>query len=393
MLDVAKVRPEIPALRKTVYLNSGFSGPSPQVVLDTIQQELLFESEEGPTAPPVMARHRENRQKAQEAEARLLNATLEEIVLTNNTTHGINIVLNGMSWGPEDEVVTCDLEHGSILVPALYLKRNYGVTVRIVRLNANDSPETVLERLEEAMTPRTKLLALSHIQYCNGQLMPMKEIHKLAHRHGARVLVDGAQSVGHMPVDVVDLDADYYAHTGHKWALGPDGVGALYVKRALLEELEPRFLGGSAASAYDRDGSLAARTDSTMKFNLSTTSSPLIAGFTAALEFIEGIGLAEIWQHSLALGAYARARLAALSGVKVTSPLEGPLTTGLVAFAVEGIEPRQVTTYLWEHGQVVCRTLGYPDQAIRLSLHCFNNEHDVDRTVELVERLVRERLA
>ena len=388
MLDVPKVREAIPALRKTVYLNSGFSGPSPQVVLDTIQQELRFEAEEGPTAPPVLARHRENRQRAQETVARLLNATPEEIVLTNNTTHGINIVLSGMTWGPEDEVVTCDLEHGSILVPALYLKRNYGVTVRIVRLQANDSPGTVLAQLEEAMRPRTKLVALSHIQYSNGQLLPMKEIHALAHRYGAHVLVDGAQSVGHMPVDVQDMDADYYAHTGHKWALGPDGVGALYVKRSLIEELEPRFLGGSAAAAYDREGNLTARTDSVMKFNLSTTSSPLIAGFTVSLSLLQDIGLDEVWRYNLALGAYARARLAAMPRVRITSPLEGPLTTGLVAFAVDGVEPREVTTYLWEQGQVVCRTLGYPDQAIRLSLHCFNNEEDVDRVADLVGRLL-----
>lgn len=391
-MDVHALRQEIPATARTVYMNTGWSGPSPRAVLEAVREVLEQEAQEGPTAPPVMARRNAIVSKAREVAARFIGATPEELVLTDNTTHGLNLVLGGLRWRRGDEVVTATVEHGSLLVPLLYLRRRVGVRVRAVPIGPQDSAEEIVERVGAAFTARTRLLAISHIQYTTGQLMPLRELHELAHARGARVLVDGAQSAGHVPVDVRALDADYYAWPAHKWVLGPDGVGALYVRRELLEELEPAFTSGSAAQSYSHEAKrLVARRDTPRKFELTTASTALRAGFVAALEFLERVGQEAIWERNRALGAKARARLSAVPGVRVVSPLEGPLTTGLVAFRVEGVAPQRLVGRLWQEGRIVARSVRYPEPAVRLSLDFFNTEEEVEQVGALVQDLARRR--
>lgn len=386
-MDIAHIRDQIPTTKHVVYLNTGWSGPSPQAVLDAIGQMLAFENAEGPTSRPVLDRHREVKAEARVAFAQLVGASAEEITLTDNTTRGINIVLNGLRWQPGDEIVTDNLEHGSGLVPSYYLRRRHGVAVRIVKLTAADSEANIIQKLEDAITSRTRLLLLSHIMYSTGLRLPLAEVQRMAHRRGARVLVDAAQSPGQIPLDMRALDSDYYAGPAHKWVLGPDGVGFLYVRRELLPELDPAEVSGHAALRYDQEGDFEPATDSSEKFELTTMSAPLLAGAIEALRFLQEVGMEAVQARWETLTEQLRQHLGAIPGVTVTSPAAGPTASGLVTFVPSGWEPRALVDALWARDKIVARAVNYPP-GVRASVDFFNNEEDLDRLVGALRALI-----
>jgi len=383
-MDVPGIRREIPALQSFIYLNSGWQGPSPRPVLEAIKETLDWEST-GPTAPHINEGRMDLIRRARLALAELIHASPEEISLQQNTTEGINIVFNGLSLTPEDEIVTCSLEHSSVLVPAYYARQRRGVGLKIVQLSAADSTQDVLAKFEEAISARTRLLALSHISYNSGQLLPLAELAKLAHDCGAHLLVDAAQSVGQTPVDVRALDCDFYAFPGHKWLLGPAGTGGLYVRRDLIERLEPPKVAFRASRHYDVYGHFEPKVDTIAKFELTTVSAPLSAGLIAAVKFSRGIGLEAIAERIRSLATYAIRRLSENPKVRILSPVNGS-GSGLISFAITAVEPQKVTASLWEWGRIVSRTVA-DVQGTRLSLHAFNTEEEIDQVRAYVQRL------
>ena len=385
-MDLAAIRQQIPATQKTIYLNTGWSGPSPLPVMERVWEWLEYENREGPTSKPVMEHHRELLQTARGAVAGLINATPEEVSLTQNTTEGMNLVVNGIDWHQGDEVVTCDLEHPSVLVPAYFLRQRHGVKVKVVEVPPAAGKAEVLERFAQALSPRTRLLFLSHIQFSCGLRLPAPELAELAHQRGAWLLLDGAQGAGHMALDMRELDCDFYAMPGHKWLLGPDGVGALYVRRELISELQPWKVGGRAAQSFDRTGNLTPRNDEITKFELTTTSTPLFAGMVAAIEFLQEIGIPATQERALALGSRAAEQLASIPGVTVTSPRDPETRSGLVTFTVQGKEPVQVVDALWEQGKVVARSVQWPP-GVRLATTFFITEDEIDQVCALVSEL------
>lgn len=388
-MDVQGLRLQIPATQKVVYLNTGWSGPSPRPVLDEITRVLEYENSEGPTTRHVQDLHHAIKDEARSAFASFVGAAPDEIVLTDNTTRGINIVLNGLPWQPGDRIVTDDLEHGSGLVPSMHLSKRLGVRLHIVKLRPSDPVPVLLEKLEEAITPHTRLLVLSHIMYSSGLRLPLGEVHRMAHRRGARVVIDAAQGPGQVALDLHAAQCDYYAMPAHKWVLGPDGVGALYVRRDLLEELTPAEVSGRAALSYDQQGAFEPNTGSVAKFELTTSSMPLLAGATAAIGFLRSIGMDQIegrWQE---LARYARSRLSALDGVAITSPPEGPTASGLVTFTLAGWEPGAAVEELWKRNRVVARAVRYPP-GIRLSIDFFNTQEELDLVADTAGELLKE---
>lgn len=387
-MNIQRLREQIPVTARYIYMNTGWSGPSPQPVVDAITQRLALESVEGPTTPHVLESRRQLAQQTREKVALLLGATAEEIVLTQNTTEGINIVANGLRLTPGDQVVTCNLEHSSVIVPAYYLREYRGANLQIVELESTDTAGRILEKFARVIGPRTRLLALSHISYSNGLLLPLADLSHMAHHFGAFVLADGAQTAGQIPLDMPALECDFYAIPGHKWLLGPDGVGALFIRRDLIDELKPVKVAGGAAESYDFAGHFMPRRDSVRKFELTTTSGPLWAGLVAAIEFLQDIGQEEIWQRIQHLASLLIDKLTAIPKVMVTSA-RGELGCGLVCFAVDGLDPAEVTSQLWQRGQIVARTVR-DTGCTRLSVHFFNTEEELDAVASVVEALVRE---
>ncbi len=384
--DFSRLRAQIPALSKLVYLNTGWSGPSPQPVVDAIKAQLDFENQGGPTAPPVLEVRRRLSQEARQAAATVLGASPEEIALTQNTTQGLNFVLNGFPWRPGDEILTCNLEHSSILVPAHYLRQRYGVETRIVELEAQDPAEAIVNKLEAAMGPRTRLVALSHISYSTATKLPAQAIQEMAHRHGALVLWDAAQSAGQMRLNAPEMGLDFYAFPAHKWLLGPDGVGGLFIRNDLIPEITPPEVSGWGAKSYDLRGGFEPERESMHKFETTTTSGPLLAGFVTVVKMLGDLGWDAIEARVVALAQGLWNRLAEIPGVDVVSTRRPDTASGLVAISIKDCEPAAVVTHLWESHRIVARSLSWPS-AVRLSLAPFTTEAELDLVAEVAAQL------
>jgi L-cysteine/cystine lyase len=390
-MDVEAIRAQIPATREVIYLNTGWAGPMPRPVMEAIGQTFQRESLGGPTAPPLLEQRLQMLQRARAAVAELLGATAEEISLQQNTTEGINIVLNGLDLSPGDELITCNMEHSSVIVPCYYARDRRGLNLRIVELDREDSPEQILDKFARAMSPRTRLFVLSHVSYSYGLALPLREINRLAHAGGALVLGDGAQAVGQMPVNVVDLECDFYCIPGHKWLLGPAGTGALYVRRDLIERLPPPKVAHRAAQEFDHAGHYQPRTDAIDKYELTTTSIPLWVGLTKAIGFLRSLGLEAILERARSLARRMMVVLAQIPNARLVSPSPGETATALLAVAVDPLAPQDVTAALWEMGRIVSRTV-YENGSTRLSMDFFNTEEEVDQTLALIRRLARDGL-
>lgn len=383
-MDIERIRSDIPALKNVTYVNTGWSGPSSNAVLDAIAGYLRAEAEAGPTSVSGVEMRVEVDRRARRDAAQLLGCEEGEVLLTDNTTEGVNVVIGGLPWQKGDRLVTTSIEHPGIMVPALFATRRHSLDLHVVDCDASASAQHLVDAFDAAVTPGTRLVALSHISYANGLRLPLAEIVEMAHSRGAFVLADGAQTAGQIALDVRSLDIDFYAVPGHKWLCGPDGTGALFIRRDRLEDVSPVRYGYWAAASFDNKGNLEEYTRDARRYQVSTTNGGLWSGFAAAVEFARGLGVDAIEERSVALASYAVRRLMAVPRVRVVSPREGPQVTGLVCFQVDGVEPDGVTASLWERGRVVARSVT-DTASTRLSLAFFNTEADIDQAIGVVE--------
>jgi L-cysteine/cystine lyase len=386
-MDVTALRKQIPTTRHMTYLNTGWSGPSPVSVIDAIEERLEYESYNGPTSPEVLDSAKEIDLSARRATAGLLNASPDEILLTANTTQGINLVMSGLPWREGDEIVTCDLEHPSILLPSYHLQRR-GVKTRVLAFAPDESHETILAKVEDALTDRTRMVFFSHIEYSCGLRMPVEQIRELTGPRGIWMLLDCAQAAGHVPVDMREIDCDFYALPGQKWLLGPDETGALYVKESLIPLIDPALVGWESVKEYDWDGGYVPNTYEIDKLLVGTASAPLRSGYNAGIGFAQWIGVTAIEQRDLSLASALKAGLAAIPGVRVLSPMEGPGCSGLVSFVIDGADPQGACARLWDSYRIVVRDVVRPP-SLRASVDFFNTDQEVAQLVEAVRELAR----
>jgi L-cysteine/cystine lyase len=385
-MEVQKLRDEIPVLQNLTYMNTGWSGPPPRRAAQAMQERVALEMEQGPTTPGVYESGREIQEEARRAAARLLGADVDETLVTRNTTEGLNIVLSGLDWRQGDEIITCNLEHGSVLITSLVTGKRHGVKVRVVDLDPHDSRETILGKFEAAFTPRTRLVFVSHVEYSTGLRLPAAELCQLAHDRGALIMLDGAQTGGHLHLDMTAEGFDFYSIPGQKWVLGYEGVGALYIRRELIEQVHPAHTGGRAVVHPVDQDNVQLNTASMDKFQGGSASVPLQTAFLEAARFIEEIGVKEIEERNRQLAERLKRQLADIPAVHVYSPSEPGLSSGLVSFAVSGWEPPAAVERLWNDHRIVVRQVGYPP-GIRASLHFFNTEDEVDQLAQGVKGL------
>lgn len=344
---------------------------------------------EGPTAPDVHEHRLAVFRRSRHMLGGLINSNSDEVAIQHTTTDGINAVLFGMGLKPGDEIITCSGEHSSVIVPAYSARDRLGATLKIVRVSGEDSAADVIERFEEAATPALRLIVLSHVSYSTGQVFPVRELAELAHRHGGYLLLDAAQSVGQVPVDVLDLGCDFAAFPGHKWLLGPAATAALYVRRDLIGLVEPPKVSHHASAFYNFKDRFEPKCDAIDKFELTTVSVPLLTGLNAAIEFIDGIGVETVHAQAIALARYATDRLGKIPTIRMISAYDaGQVSSGIVSFALPGVEPAVLTAHLWETERVVARTV--PDLACtRLCFHAFNTEAEVDTAIAVMDDVAK----
>ena len=388
-MDIQKLRDEIPVLRNLTYMNTGWSGPPPRAAAEAMQARVALEAEQGPTTPGVYESGREIQEDARRAAARLLGADVDETLVTRNTTEGLNIVLSGINWKEGDEILTCNLEHGSVLSPSWHIAHRYGGQVQVLDIDPHDSHDAIVAKFDAAMTDRTRLIFVSHIEYSTGLRMPAADLCRVAHEHGAEIMLDGAQTGGHIALDVHRDGFDYYSIPGQKWVLGYEGVGALYIRRELIDSVHPAHTGGRAViqeGKPDEPGSYRLNTGSMDKFLGGSGSVPLQAAFVEAAKFVESVGVPEIEARNVSLANRFKAQLAEISAVNVLSPMNDSQSAGLVSFRVLDQSADSVVARIWQDHRIVVRQVHYPE-SIRASLHFFNTEDEVDALARAVAEL------
>ena len=287
-MDVQKLRSEIPVLANLTYMNTGWSGPPPRRAAEAMKARTDLEMDRGPTTADVYESGGQIQAAARRAAARLLNAPLDSVLVTRNTTEGLNIVMSGLDWREGDEIITCNLEHGSVLSPSFHAGLRYGVKVNVVSLDPHDSWDTIVEKFEAAFTANTRMVFVSHIQYSTGLRMPAERLAALARERGALIMLDGAQTGGHIHLDMTESGFDFYSIPGQKWVLGYEGVGALYIRPGLTEKVHPAHTGGRAMLHTDDPTEFQPDTGSIEKFLGGSGSVPLQAAFVEAANFIDG---------------------------------------------------------------------------------------------------------
>lgn len=373
-------RDAFPALADNTYtyLNSGGSGPPTRETIFAMREEDDLCC--GPAyleGAGLYAHQRDAYARAREAAASLVNASPQDIALTQSTTHGMNLGVFALDWREGDEAISCRSEHPGCLVPLHAAARRFGVRLRLVE------PPVTPEKVAAEMTGRTRLVALSHVDWTTGAVLPLAEIAALVRDRGALTLVDGAQSVGNIPVDVPATGADMYAITGHKWVLGPEGMGALYVLAGLeVGSTNVGFLSLSDPAAFHPEGGYDLR-GGAGRFESSTMSAALAAGFAAAAGAVHERGAAGF------AGIRRRADLLMdmldeLPRVTLRSPR--PARSGLVSFEVEGVSSKEAAGRLLEE-EFVVRFIPEPYPYIRASTHLFNTPEELEMLAAAVGRL------
>ena len=383
-MNTDQLRELLPITRDLIYLNTGWAGPTPTSALRRVAETLEQEAMIGPASARGVELTREANREATAAAASLLGASEDDVILTHSTREGVNVVIYGMDWQPGDELLICDLEHPALTAPAKVVAERNGVNVTSAPIQPMSTAAEALDLVKSAITERTKLVGLSHIQFTCGLRLPIGEITAAAHAAGVPVLVDGAQSVGQIAVNVTDLACDFYTMSGQKWPMGPVGTGALYVHPDRREMLEPLFSTNAleAGRAGFRRGALG-------RFSLVSNNPGLAAGLTESLRLVSEIGIERIEAHAMRLGNMLRERATMIKGCELLSTTDQDSACGLVTLGLEGWPPEDLVSALQNRFSIVGRTVHGPD-GVRFSTHYFNTASEVDKVAEVLERLVAE---
>ena len=376
----------MPNINDMPYLNTGWSGPSPTYDVDAIKSRLEIESFNGPTSPEILESGQKIMSDSKMLVSKLFNCMPEEVVLTDNTTDGINLILNGLPWKPGDEVVLCDLEHPSVLLPAYNLQSSKGVRLRMVSIDLSSNHNDIKQSFASTITGRTRLVMFSHIQYSTGLRMPVSAIASIAHKVGARVLVDGAQGPGHIDLDMNALGVDFYSSPGQKWLLGPDQTGALFIKHNLIPEVQPSRIGFGFSSNFNLEGRFDAVTQSVDKFSMSTTSAPLRAGYNAAITKILELKMPNVEKRNLELTKILKEGLSSIDGINILTPLDGNECSALTTFQINGADESEAVLQLWKNDKIVIRAI-QSQKGMRVSTSFFNTEDEINKLVDAIEQL------
>ena len=375
-----------------IFLDSAASAQKPQTVIDRVSE--FYRTDYANVHRGVYrlsVKSSELYEGAREIARRFLNAaTAAEIVFVRGATEAINLV--AASWGAHflaqgDEVLLTELEHHANIVPWQLVRERIGLKLVVVPIDATGGLD--MAAFERLLSPRTKLVAVTHLANATGALVPVEAIVRLAHRQGAKVLIDGCQAAPRLPIDVRALDCDFYVFSGHK-VYGPTGIGVLYGKKELLEAMPPYQGGGDMILSVTFE--MTTFQDPPARFEAGTPDISGAIGLGTAIEYIESLGREAIAEHEAALTGYGVDRISRLPGVRLVPA--GQRRLGILSVAVDGIHPHDVATVLDQHGvavraghhcaQPLMDKLGLA-ATTRASLGVYNDESDIDALVDAIK--------
>jgi L-cysteine/cystine lyase len=381
---IQRIRQEMPATTKHIYLNAGTFGPLPICVVQAMQEHLQAEWQNGRLGAAAFENMKNIYDDAHAKVARLLHADASEIALTDNTGEGCNIISYGFNWHEGDEVITTNHEHTSALVPLYQIRNRYGVVIRIADLGPV-AAEPAFTAIADLVTPRTRLIVLSHVTWTTGAVLDVSAVTRMGRERGIPVLIDGAQSAGAIAVDVKALDIDFYAIPMQKWLCGPDGTGALYVRKQALDYAAPTYVG--YWSIKHEEGHLEGfeLAEGAQRFEVGGRQMAAVAGQCAVLNWLEEmVGYQWLFERISSLSAYTYHALKALPGVTMLTPRPG--ASGLVSFLLEGRDVKAVVKQLSDEHNIYIRDIP-STKSLRISTGFYNTEEEIDTLVQALRAM------
>src|SRR3989344_4067952 len=400
MLDVEKIRKDFPILSRIVhgkpmaYLDSAATSQKPLAMIEAtdgyyreynanVHRGIYVISEEATTAYEA----------AREKVRGFINASsVEEIIYTRNATESRNLIR--FTWGRQyvgkgDVIIVSEMEHHSNMVPWQMLAKEVGAELLYIPINT-ETGRLDQGAYQKLLERKPKLVGIVHMSNAMGTLNPMKEMTRLAHEAGAVVVIDGCQSTPHMPVDVQDLDADFFAFSGHKM-LGPTGIGILYGKKKILESMQPFMGGGDMIKEVTKEG--ATWNDLPYKFEAGTPNVAGAIGLGAAVDYLNKVGMANIWEHEQEMAKYVLGKLRAIEGVRIVGPKEPVDRGAAISCVLKGAHPHDMASIFDDAGIAIraghlcaqpALTAHGVDAVARASFYLYNTKEEADRFLETV---------
>jgi cysteine desulfurase/selenocysteine lyase len=390
-MTLSDIRADFSLLSEVCYLDSAATSLSPQPVLEAmLEYEHKFRANSGRGVHRIAQLASRKYRDAHLTVRKFIHAPEGELVFTRGATEAINTVASGLPWQKGDEVITTLLEHHSNLLPWMRLRNRKEIELRLIPPEKDGILDPAA--LETIITKKTRLVALTQASNVLGNVVPIREFAKICQDYGALLLVDGAQSVPHIPVDVERLGCDFLCFSGHKM-LGPTGTGVLFMKTPCLE---PLLVGGGSVERVTADGYTL--TDGFERYESGTPNISGAIGLARAVEYLEALGMENIYQHEQQLTRHIIERLTGIDNVQVFGPGSAGNRIGVISFAIGGLNPHDVAVMLDGEANIMVRSghhccmplmehLHLADGTVRASLHCYNTMEDADLLVDTIRKI------
>jgi len=365
-----------------IMMNNGTVGPMPEPVFNTLIKCFKLQVTNPFDCYNFIPRKKE---EVRAKLARFINASPDEVVMTRNTTEGMNFVANGLDLKEGDEVLLSSMEHPAGTHPWGLKEKRCGIKIKEVPLGLPPkSVDEIVNAFQKAITPRTRVISISHTVYISGLIFPVKELSKMAHEKGILVLADSAHGIGMLSLNMEELGVDFFASSPYKWLGAPTGVGLFYVRKEAQDKLWPTI----ASSGWDRH-------ENARKYEtLGQRADALAVALGEAIDFQNAIGRERIERRIKTLAGYLKRELKKIPGVKLHTSQDPYLSGGLTALSVEGVEPEKIVNYMREKYNIVVRTIGNRragTYGVRVSTHIYVSFKHINMLLEGIKHLVQHR--
>ncbi|HEY6950243.1 MAG TPA: aminotransferase class V-fold PLP-dependent enzyme, partial [Nitrososphaeraceae archaeon] len=387
--DIEIIRKDFPVTKKKIYMNCGSFAPMPLSTIKSITDFLVRCSEEGPDSTSVQEYITSLMKELRILLSQFINCEPEEIVFTQSTTEGLNIVASGIEWKKKDWIIARGglHEHYANYFPWLNISKKFGVKLKEITIdNKGFFDLDMIDKI--AKSNNAKLITLSHVLYNNGAIMPVEQVGKIAKRHNILYSIDAAQSLGTINVDVKKIGCDFLAFPGFKWICGPPGIGVFYCKKESAELLTPQYIGGESAIITEENNLVY--TESPQKFQTGFRNYVGVAGLASSLKYLQRLGISTIRKMNMKVANEIIEQLKSISGVSLFGPEDEKLRASIVSFALDSINPKNIVATLQERGIIVAErdvVGGGRKKAVRASPHFFNVSDEGSEFVENIKAI------
>lgn len=397
MLSTQEVRFDIPILKNLIYMDCAATSPIPRPVFEAMSNywnECPFNYGQSHASFRGSKETKRRCDEARKNVAELINSKPEEVVFTKNTTEAINIVAHGLDFGRDDEVLISNIEHQSNHIPWLCIGKQKNIKVKVIR--ANQEGRIPPEKIEEMISPRTRLISITHASNVFGSIQDVKTIGRIAQNYGVTFLIDSAQTAGRIPIDVKEIDCDFMAICGRKSLMGPQGTGALYGREDVLQNLNPHEIGGVAAILEDdNEYRLAELPD---RLHAGMYNAMGIVGLGRAVKYVgKDIGIGRVRAHIEELTCYLIDRLEQIDSVLLYGPKKLVQQNGVISFNLAGTDSRDMAWRLdnlaniavgsGSHGSPGAMHQIKASGTVRVSLQFYNTKEEIDRLLSAIDQI------